>query len=45
LWFVREPTYRGGDFLWTLTGEIAVERHFERIANYYMDKALERRAL
>ena len=45
LWFIREPTYSGGDFLWTLTGEIAVNRHFERIANYYMDKALERRAL
>jgi hypothetical protein len=40
LWFIREPTYDGGNFLWTFTGEITVNRHFERIANYYMDRAL-----
>lgn len=42
MWFIREPTYGEGTFLWSLTGEIAVEKHFERIANYYLDKALGR---
>lgn len=42
IWFIREPTYGEGTFLWSLTGEIAVERHFQRIADYYLDRALRR---
>lgn len=40
LWFIPEPSYEGGNFLWTLTGELAVERHFDRIASFYIDRAL-----
>jgi hypothetical protein len=42
LWFIPEPTYEGGVFLWSYTGEITVEKHFQRIADYYLDKALGR---
>jgi hypothetical protein len=42
IWFIPEPTYEGGNFLWTYTGELTVAGHFDRISGYYIDRALAR---
>jgi hypothetical protein len=42
MWFIEEPTYEGGNFLWSYTGELVVNANWKQTLDFYLTKAIEK---